>query len=108
MDGRPTSEYNFANCGDISFENLIHHLADRSQRMVCWYTLLWRNVAEHSFLLVIVAAHSLVSLVFLHSDEFLELKLQLKCVFQQTVRPGAPPMTSTVYSCLRSRPSGPK
>src|SRR5580704_4737061 len=52
--------------------------------MICWYTLLWRNVAEHSFLLVIVAAHSLVSLDFLYSDEFFELKLQRKCVFQQT------------------------
>src|ERR1700680_3043537 len=54
--------------------------------MVCWHTLLWRNVAEHSFLLVIVAAHSLASLDFLHSDEFPELKLQQKCVFQQTAR----------------------
>jgi hypothetical protein len=36
--------------------------------MIRWYALLWRNVAEHSFLLVIVATHLLVSF-FLHSDE---------------------------------------
>src|SRR6267154_5686769 len=54
--------------------------------MVCWYTLLWRNVAEHSFLLVIVAAHSLVSLAFLLSDEIFELKLQRKWVFQQAAK----------------------
>ncbi|MGB2620565.1 MAG: hypothetical protein WBC57_25520, partial [Candidatus Acidiferrales bacterium] len=48
-------------------------------------SLLWRNVAEHSFLLVIVSAHSLASLGFLLSDEFFELKLQRNCVFQQTV-----------------------
>jgi hypothetical protein len=40
-------------------QDLIHHLADRPQRMIGWYSLLWRNVAEHSFLLVIVSAHSL-------------------------------------------------
>ncbi|MFZ0737022.1 MAG: hypothetical protein WBL70_00845, partial [Candidatus Acidiferrales bacterium] len=40
--------------------------------------------AEHSFLLIIVAAHSLASLVFLLSDEFFELKLQRNCIFQQT------------------------
>jgi hypothetical protein len=37
--------------------------------------LLRGNVAEHSFLLVIVAAHSLVSLPFLHSDEFSQIKV---------------------------------
>src|SRR5882762_4748176 len=57
------------------FQNLIHHLADRSQRMIRWYALLWGNVAEHSFLLVIVAAHSLVSLPFLHSDQFSQIKI---------------------------------
>src|SRR5580704_8770321 len=67
------------------FQNLIHHLADRSQRMIGWYALLGRNVAEHSFLLVIVSAHSLASLGFLLSDEFCELKLQRNCVFQQAV-----------------------
>jgi hypothetical protein len=49
-------------------QNFIHHLADRSQRMIRGDTLLWRNVAEHSLLLDIVDAHSLVSF-FLHSDE---------------------------------------
>jgi hypothetical protein len=49
--------------------------ADRSQGMVCWHTLLRGNVAEHSFLVVIVAAHSLVSLTFLLSDEFLYIKV---------------------------------
>ncbi|MGC2282750.1 MAG: hypothetical protein WA603_22245, partial [Candidatus Acidiferrales bacterium] len=44
--------------------------------------------AEHSFLLVIVSAHSLASLTFLTSDEFLDLKLQKKGVFQQTARSG--------------------
>src|SRR5258706_4517753 len=38
-------------------------------------SLLWRNVAEHSFLLVILAAHSLVSLPFLHSDELSQIKV---------------------------------
>src|SRR5215472_5465195 len=38
--------------------------------MIWRNTLLWRNVAEYSFLLVVVAAHSLVSFFFLHSDEF--------------------------------------
>src|SRR5260370_37443624 len=32
--------------------------------MIRWHTLLRRDVTEHSFLLVIVAAHSLVSLTF--------------------------------------------
>jgi hypothetical protein len=36
--------------------------------------------------LLIVTAHSLVSLAFLTSDEFFELKLQRKWVFQQTAR----------------------
>src|ERR1700682_2188729 len=54
--------------------------------MICRDSLLWRNVAEHSFLLVVVAAHSLFSLAFLTSDEFFELKLQRKWVFQQTAR----------------------
>ncbi|MGC1474655.1 MAG: hypothetical protein WA804_02340, partial [Terriglobales bacterium] len=43
-----------------------------------------RNVAEHSFLLIIVSAHSLASWTFLTSDEFLDLKLQKEWVFQQT------------------------
>src|ERR1700686_3983726 len=54
--------------------------------MICRDSLLWRNVAEHSFLLVVVAAHSLVSLTFLTSDEFFELKLQREWVFQQTAK----------------------
>src|SRR5579862_4573957 len=54
--------------------------------MICRDSLLWRNVAEHSFLLVVVAAHSLVSLTFLTSDEFFELKLQQEWVFQQTAK----------------------
>src|SRR6202166_70241 len=58
--------------------------------MICRDSLLWRNVTEHSFLLVVVAAHSLVSLAFLTSDEFFELKLQRKWVFQQTARAEAP------------------
>src|SRR5580704_749228 len=66
-------------------QNLIYHLADRSQRMVRRDSLLRRNVAEHSFLLIIIAAHSLASLDFLLSDEFFELKLQKKWVFQQAV-----------------------
>jgi len=36
-------------------------------------------------LLIIVSAHSLASLTFLTSDELLDLKLQKKRVFQQTV-----------------------
>ncbi|MFZ0736589.1 MAG: hypothetical protein WAM96_05795, partial [Candidatus Acidiferrales bacterium] len=40
--------------------------------------------AEHSFLLVIVSAHSLASLAYLLSDEFFEIKSQRKSVFQQT------------------------
>src|ERR1700674_5163373 len=67
-------------------QDLIHHLADGPQRMIGWYPLLRRNVAEHSFLLVIVSAHSLVSLAFLTSDEFFQLKLRRKWVFQQTAR----------------------
>jgi hypothetical protein len=43
--------------------------------MICGNTLLWRNVAEHSFLQVIVAAHSLASFAFLHSDEFSYIKV---------------------------------
>ena len=66
-------------------QDLIHHLADRPQRMVRRHSLLWRNVAEHSFLLIIVPAHSLASLTFLTSDKFFDLKLQKKGVFQQTV-----------------------
>src|SRR6202047_1891834 len=64
-------------------QNLIHHLADRPQRMIRRDSLLWRNVAEHSFLLVIVSAHSLASLTFFTSDEFFQLKLRKKRVFQQ-------------------------
>jgi hypothetical protein len=41
-------------------------------------TPLWRNVAEHSFLLLIVAAHSLVSSAFLHSDEFSYIKVAVE------------------------------
>src|SRR6202522_3579689 len=67
-------------------QNLIHHRADRSQRVVRGNTFLGGNVAEHSFLLVIVAVHSLASLTFLTSDEFLDLKLQKKGVFQQTAK----------------------
>jgi integrase len=48
-------------------------------------SLFGRNVAEHSFLLVIVSAHSLASLTFFTSDEFFQLKLQKKWVFQQAV-----------------------
>jgi CRISPR/Cas system-associated endonuclease Cas1 len=46
-------------------------------------SLFWRNVAEDSFLLVVVSAHSLASLTFFTSDEFFRLKLQKKWVFQQ-------------------------
>src|SRR5450631_623209 len=49
-------------------------------------SLLWRNVAEHSILLVIVSAHSLVSLTFFLQTRFVELKLQKNCIFQQTAR----------------------
>ncbi|MFZ0332577.1 MAG: hypothetical protein WAN10_16885, partial [Candidatus Acidiferrales bacterium] len=42
--------------------------------------------AEHSFLLVIVSAHSLVSLNLFTSDEFFQLKLHKKRVFQQAAR----------------------
>src|ERR1700693_5020158 len=54
--------------------------------MIRWNTLFGGNVAEHSFLLVVVAAHSLVSLTFLHSDEFYQLKLQRSGIFQQAAR----------------------
>jgi len=50
---------------------MMNYIAQRSQRMICWYALFRRSVAEHSFVLVIVAAHSLVSLAFLLSDESL-------------------------------------
>src|SRR5258706_3195471 len=56
-------------------QNIIYHLADRPQRMIRRDSLFWRNVAEHSFLLIIVSAHSLVSLTFLHSDEFSQIKV---------------------------------
>src|SRR6266481_3211426 len=60
------------------FQNLVHHLADRSQRMIRWYSLLRGNVAEHSFLVVIVAAHSLVSFSSsLSQTSSLRLKLQM-------------------------------
>jgi hypothetical protein len=60
------------------FQNLVHHLADRSQRMIRWYSLLRGNVAEHSFLVVIVAAHSLVSFSSSFSQtSSLRLKLQM-------------------------------
>jgi hypothetical protein len=49
--------------------------------MICWYALLWRNVAEHSFLLVIVAAHSLAFSAFLLSDEFPQIKVAVRAVF---------------------------
>jgi hypothetical protein len=54
--------------------------------MICRNTLFWRNVAEHSLLLVIVSAHSLVSFTFLHSDEFFQINLQLNGIFQQAAR----------------------
>src|ERR1700693_3920635 len=60
------------------FQNLIHHLADRSPRMILRDSLLWRNVAEHSFLLIVVAAHSLVSFAFLHSDESSYIKVAVQ------------------------------
>ena len=50
-------------------QNIIHHLADWSQRMICRNSLFGGNVAEHSCLLVVVAAHSLVPLSFFLSDE---------------------------------------
>jgi hypothetical protein len=49
--------------------------------MICGYALLWGNVAEHSFLLVIVAAHSLASSAFLLSDEFLQIKVAAERYF---------------------------
>jgi hypothetical protein len=58
-------------------------------------------------LLVVVAAHSLISLAFLTSDEFFELKLQRKWVFQQTancVHAGEPLNASG----KRERLSGPE
>jgi hypothetical protein len=58
-------------------------------------SLLRRNVAEHSFLRIIVSAHSLASLDFLLSDEFLDLKLQKEWVFQQTVSRVTVPMKWT-------------
>src|ERR1700680_3569280 len=54
--------------------------------MIRWNTLVGGNVAEHSFLLVVVAAHSLVSLAFLTSDEFYQLKLQRSGIFQQAAK----------------------
>jgi hypothetical protein len=49
--------------------------------MICWYALLRGNVAEYSFLLVIVAAHSLASSAFLISDEFPQCKVAARAVF---------------------------
>src|SRR6516164_8469230 len=43
--------------------------------MICRDSLLWRDVAEYSILQVVVAAHSLVSFFFLHSDEFFLYKV---------------------------------
>src|SRR5260370_2719236 len=46
--------------------------------MIRWYSLLRGNVAEHSFLVVIVAAHSLVSFSSSFSQtSSLRLKLQM-------------------------------
>ncbi|MFZ0335745.1 MAG: hypothetical protein WBD21_08100, partial [Candidatus Acidiferrales bacterium] len=50
--------------------------------------------AEHSFLLVIVSAHSLVSLNLFTSDEFFQLKLHKKRVFQQAARAISPSNTT--------------
>jgi hypothetical protein len=49
--------------------------------MICWYALLWGNVAEYSFLLVIVAVNSLASSAFLLSDEFPQIKVAVRAVF---------------------------
>ena len=49
--------------------------------MIGWYALLWGNVAEYSFLLVIVAAHALASSAFLLSDEFPQIKVAVRAVF---------------------------
>src|SRR5215831_3212397 len=38
-------------------KDLIHHLPNRTKRMVLRYTTFWRDVAEHSVLLKIVTAH---------------------------------------------------
>jgi len=47
-----------SNCGDSSAKHGIAKLADRSQWMILWHSLLGREVAEHSRLLKIVSAHS--------------------------------------------------
>jgi len=49
--------------------------------MIGWYALLWGNVAEYSFLLVIVAAYALASSAFLLSDEFPQIKVAVRAVF---------------------------
>jgi hypothetical protein len=54
--------------------------------MIRGNTFLWRNVAEHSFLQVIVASHSLASFAFLHSDEFSYIKVAVERSFSTTVR----------------------
>src|ERR1700693_1572223 len=66
--------------------------------MLRWYTLLGGNVAEHSFLLFVVAAHSLVSLAFLQSDEFPLIRLQRNGIFQQTAKGRERSPLSTCHS----------
>src|SRR5271170_5296616 len=53
--------------------------------MILRDSLFWRNVTEHSFLLIIVSAHSLASLTFLLQTSFSTQSCTRKEVFQQTV-----------------------
>jgi hypothetical protein len=43
--------------GGLNPVNVIHHRAQRSQRMLCWYSLLGRHITEHRILLLIISAH---------------------------------------------------
>src|SRR6201998_3059177 len=61
-------------------KDLIHHFANGPQRMIRWNLLLRRDVAEYSFLQVVVAAHAIASFFF-HSDESCLAKVAAKREF---------------------------
>lgn len=65
IDGRPTSEYNFADCGDISI---------RISSTILRIGRIRTNVTEYSFLL------------FLRSDELCLPKVAAKREFLKTIR----------------------
>ena len=52
--------------------------------MIGWYSLLWRNVTEHSFLLVIVSAHFARLLDLLYFRRVLSIKVAEEMFFRPT------------------------